>query len=232
MDTPSARLATKLRLAYPALIAHARQLWSSPCIRELYPAYLGSMHMIVRSAVPLMECALEQARARSANDGIAAALAPYLARHIREETGHDDWLLEDLAATGADPARYVCRVPPPHVAALVGAQYYWLRHHHPVALLGHLAAIEFHHPPIGFADRLRRLSGYPAKAFRAIERHELLDIGHRQELLEVIDSLPLEPGHERMIGISALHTMQGEIEVLENVYAEVAGTTTLSCASP
>jgi hypothetical protein len=28
---------------------------------------------------------------------------------------------------------------------LVGAQYYWLHHHHPVALLGHIAAIDIRH---------------------------------------------------------------------------------------
>lgn len=223
MDTPSRRLGVKLQLAYPELIAHARQLWHSPFIRELYPAYLGTMHMIVRSAVPLMESALEQASARSATDSIAAALVPYLTRHIREETGHDTWLLEDLAATGADASRYVERIPPPQIAAMVGAQYYWLRHHHPIALLGHLAAIESHHPPLGFASRLRMLSGYPRDAFRAISRHELLDIGHKQELQEIIDSLPLKPEHERMIGISALHTMHGEIEVLAGLYAEVLG---------
>lgn len=35
MDTPSRRLDAKLQLAYPELLAHARQLWSSPFIREL-----------------------------------------------------------------------------------------------------------------------------------------------------------------------------------------------------
>ena len=223
MDTPSRRLDAKLQLAYPELLAHARQLWSSPFIRELYPAYLGTMHMIVRSAVPLMTSALVQANARSASDGVAAGLAPYLTRHIREEAGHDIWLLEDLAATGADVDTYVNRFPPPQVAEMVGAQYYWLRHHHPVALLGHLAAIENHHPPIGFADRLRSLSGYPSDAFRAIARHELLDIGHKHELREVIDSLPLQPEHEKMIGTSALHTMRGVIEVLASLYAGVVG---------
>ena len=30
-------------------------------------------------------------------------------------------------------------MPSPAVAALVGSQYYWLLHHHPVALLGFVA---------------------------------------------------------------------------------------------
>jgi heme oxygenase-like protein len=221
MDTPSERLSAKLHLAYPALSAHAEQIWSSPFIRELYPAYLGTMHMIVRSAVPLMEDALEQARARGSADNIAAGLVCYLARHIEEESGHDTWLLEDLEATGANPEELLRRIPSPQVATFVGAQYYWLRHHHPVSLLGHLAAIESYHPPAGFANRLRNLTGYPGAAFRAIARHETLDIHHKRELYEVIDSLPLERKHEKMLGISALHTIHAEIDVLADIYAGI-----------
>jgi hypothetical protein len=87
VDTPSERLSAKLDLAYPVLSAHAERIWSSPSIRELYPVYLGTMHMIVRSAVPLMECALEQASARGADDNVAVGLICYLARHIKEESG-------------------------------------------------------------------------------------------------------------------------------------------------
>ena len=34
-----------------------------------------------------------------------------------------------------------------NVATLVGAQYYWLRHVHPVSLLGHMAVMEGYSPP-------------------------------------------------------------------------------------
>lgn len=221
MDTPSTRLSAKLDLAYPVLSAHAQQIWGSPHIRELYPAYLVTMHMIVRSAVPLMEAALEAASARNLNDNVAAGLVRYFAHHIKEESGHDAWLLEDLKALGANPHELVTRIPSPQVATLVGAQYYWLRHHHPVSLLGHLAAIEGYHPPAGFANRLRGLTGYPKAAFRAIERHETLDIRHKRDLYELINRLPLEPVHETILGISALHTIHGQIDVLAEIYASV-----------
>jgi hypothetical protein len=179
------------------------------------------MHQIVRSAVPLMKAALDQARVRGSGDKMTAGLVIYLARHMEEETGHDAWLLEDLQATGADQTEPLRRIPSPRVATLVGAQYYWLRHYHPVSLLGHIAAIEGYHPPVGFANRLRALTGYPKTAFRAIERHETLDIRHKRELYEFIDSLPLEREHERMMGISALHTMQTGIDVLGEIYDSI-----------
>lgn len=219
--TPSERLRAKLDLVYPALRTSAERMWSGPLVRALYPAYLGTMNTIVRSAVPLMEAALDQARTRADADEVAAGLVDYLAHHVKEEAGHDAWLLEDLKATGSDPQEPLRRIPSPQVAALVGAQYYWLRHHHPVSLLGHLAAIEGYPPPIGFAKRLRDLTGYPEKAFRAIAIHERLDIRHRRELYETIDGLPLRREHETMIGVSALHTLQMSINVVDEICASV-----------
>ncbi|MGZ8240049.1 MAG: iron-containing redox enzyme family protein [Methylobacter sp.] len=224
MNTPSKHLSTKLDLAYPTLSAHAQRIWDSPNVRELYPIYLRTMHMIVRSAVPLMQAAIVQARARGSADKLATGLISYLTRHIKEESGHDIWLLEDLEATGADQRVTLNCIPPPHVAMLVGAQYYWLRHHHPISLLGHITALESYHPPAGFAKRLSNLTGYPIEAFRAISRHETLDVFHKRELYEVIDELPLKREHEKMMTISGLHTLQAGIDVLTDIYTSVPHT--------
>jgi hypothetical protein len=67
---------------------------------------------------------------------------PYLERHIEEERHHDEWTLDDLAAVGIEPAQTLAIRPTANVAALVGAQYYWILHHHPVALLGYMATLE------------------------------------------------------------------------------------------
>jgi hypothetical protein len=220
-DTPSQRLRAKLDLAIPVLQLEAERIWSSPRLAELYPAYLRAMHGIVRAAVPLMSAAIDQARALARTDDVAAGVADYLARHVDEERGHDRWLLEDLEATGSDPEEPLRRMPSARIATLVGAQYYWLRHHHPVSLLGHIAAIEGYHPPIGFAERLAASTGFAETAFRAIARHERLDIRHKRELYEAIDRLPLAPEHETALGVSGLHTMHATIDVLAEVYASV-----------
>lgn len=221
LDTSSERLRAKLDLAYPVLSGHADRIWGSPCIRELYPAYLKTMHMIVRSAVPLMESALERARACSSRDKVAAGIIYYLERHMKEESGHDVWLLEDLEATGADPTEPLRQIPSSQVATLVGAQYYWLRHYHPISLFGHIMVMETYHPPAGFANQLRDKTGYPKAAFRAIERHETLDIRHKRELYELLDNLSLEREHEKIISISGLHTIQAGIDVLADIYKGV-----------
>jgi hypothetical protein len=216
--TASARLSAKLDLVHGAFGAYARKLWSGPDARIVYPVYLRVMHAVVRSAVPLMEAALAET-ARGGADVLTIALGDYYAHHKKEEAGHDRWLLEDLAETGHDPSEAEDQIPPPAVASMVGAQYYWIRHFHPVALLGHIAAIEAYHPPAGFARRLADVTGYPMTAFRAIARHEVLDIHHRRDLFELIDRIPLKAQHEKMMAVSGMHTVEAGIDVLEFIHA-------------
>jgi len=220
-NRPSERLRLKLELAAPVYMAAAERLWVSPRVRELYPVYLATMHMVVRAAVPLLLTARERARERSKIEPGCARVLGYLNRQIQREAGHDQWLLEDLAATGADPTIPTTAIPSPKVAALVGAQYFWINHHHPLALLGHIAALEAYPPPPGFAARIQAQTGLPREAFRMLERHELHEWTDATTVFDVLDELPLSPRHETLIGISALYTIQAGVELLEEIHDRV-----------
>jgi hypothetical protein len=148
-----------LELVLPAVFSASDRLCLHDRVRELYPAYLVLSHGIIRASVPLMAAARERAR-ELAGDPVAAAVADYCGRHIEEELGHDDWLLEDLAFLGVDPEDVRTRPPSPTVAALVGAQYYWIRHVHPVGLLGYVLLLEGWPPTPATVDELRRRTGY------------------------------------------------------------------------
>lgn len=217
----SRRLRAKLELAYPAVAETSSRIWRDERVRELYPMYLTIWHGIVRSAVPLIEAAADRARTLAPHDEVAAELVAYFEHHGPEEAGHDVWLLEDLDALGGDRASALQRIPSPRVATLVGAQYYWLRHAHPVSLLGHMGVVEGYSPPPGFADRLQELTGHPHDAFRSIRRHERLDIKHKRELYELVDRLALTPRHEALMGIAGLHTLQAAVEVFEEIHASL-----------
>lgn len=149
MDGPAAfRLRTTFAQAMPAVQTAAAQVWRQPGLRERYPEYLRTMHGVIRASVPLMELAARCCAERP-DDPIAASLRGYLLGHIDEERGHDDWLLDDLAALGHALGPLASTPPPPTVARLVGAQYYWITHHHPVALLGYIAVLEVKRAPRG-----------------------------------------------------------------------------------
>jgi hypothetical protein len=226
----SQRLRAKLEMAYPAVAETSSRLWGDERVRELYPMYLTIWHGIVRSAVPLIEAARDRAQALASGDEVAAALVAYFEHHGPEEKGHDVWLLEDLEALGGDRDAALNRLPSPRVATLVGAQYYWLRHAHPVSLLGHMGVVEGYSPPAGFADRLQELTGHPRDAFRAIRRHERLDIKHKRELYELIDRLALTAEHEKLMGIAGLHTMQAAVEVFAEIHASLPSRQAMSAA--
>ncbi|MER6503653.1 iron-containing redox enzyme family protein [Streptomyces sp. NPDC001455] len=203
----SERLRVKLAFAEPALRTALAGLWRADGLLPRYRAYLSTMHAVIRASVPLMERAAERAALLGRyGDPLSASLVPYLDGHIREEAEHDAWLLEDLAAAGADPRDAVDRMPDPLVASLAGAQYYWIEHHHPVALLGYIAVLEGHAPAAGLAPRLARLTGLPAPAFRTVHEHARLDDGHSAELHGLLDRLPLSRGQETAVAVSALHT--------------------------
>lgn len=132
---------------------------------------------------------------------------PYLDEHIEEERHHDLWLLEDLEITGTPRSDVLARIPSPRVAALVGAQYCWVRHHHPLALLGYIAVLEGSPPSRSFIAGLEQRTGLPPAAFRTLEKHGELDPGHGHELDGFLDALPLTPAHESLLGVSLVHTV-------------------------
>jgi Iron-containing redox enzyme len=169
--------------------------------------------------VPLMEAALERARATAAEDPVAKGLVPYLERHIPEEMHGDEpggATLDDLGALGVDAARLRRDPPAPQIAALIGAQYYWIFHRHPVALLGFLE-LEAFHPDGPTVERMIERTGLPREGFRQLIIHSKLDVVHARDLHRLLDTLPLEPWHEELIGLSALQTMALLAEALLEV---------------
>lgn len=200
------RLQAKLGLVRPRLATLAAELWDHPRVDQLLSSYLVALHGVVRASVPLMETALVAARELASADAVAAGMLGYLERHIEEERGHDRWLLEDLEALGLPRGEVLARVPADSTARAVGAQYYWARHVHPVALLGYIAVLEGDAPSVEFLDELRTARGVPEAGLRTLYKHARLDVGHRLDLHELVERLPLEPWHESLVGVSVFHT--------------------------
>lgn len=211
--TTSAGVAGRAALLRPVLAAQLHRVWTTPPVRDRYVEYLTVMHGLIRASVPLMRAAVRRCGELSDQDPVAGALADYLTRHIDEETGHEEWLCQDLAAAGRDPAEPLRRIPSPTVAGLVGAQYYWIAHHHPVLLLGYVWVLEGSPPTPEFVTGLRLRTGWPASAFRTLRRHGAADLEHRAELAAVLDRLPLTPGLRAGVERNALHTT-GQLAVL------------------
>jgi heme oxygenase-like protein len=220
-DAASVRLRRKIDLVDGPFFAACGRLFTHPRIVDLLPPYLVRTHSIIRATEALMEAARDRARALAEADPVAAGVAAYLAKHVEEERDHDDWLLEDLQVLGLDGSEVLARVPSPTVARLVGQQYYWALHYHPVALLGYFAFMEGNPPKASFIEDLIVKTGYPREAFRTLFEHGELDQHHRDELDRTIDSLPLSREHEIVLGLSAMTTVELVTRSIEEVLEEV-----------
>ncbi len=214
--TPSARLRRKLAITVGPLGRACTALVEHPRVAELWPEYLVVQHQIIRATVPLTEAALARARALD-GDPVGPGLAEYLAEHVDEELGHDDDLLADLEALGLGREAVLERMPSPTVAALVGSQYYWIEHHHPVAFLGYVALMEGYPPTTELLETLAERTGLPSDGFRTFAEHGELDPGHRDHLDETLDALPLTPEHEAALAISATTTATLAARAVEEV---------------
>jgi hypothetical protein len=207
-----------LDLVAPALRGAAARLWRPSGLTERYPAYLKAMYAVVRASVPLMQTA---ARCCAARDGVLARrLRDYLEAHVVEERDHDEWLLEDLAAIGVEPDEVRRALPDVAIARMVGAQYYWIRHHHPIGLLGYIAVLEGNAPSPQLADHLAAVTGLPDAAFRTVRHHAIVDLDHCAAIDGLLRQLPLTAWHTTAVNVSALST----VEALTDLYTRLGGS--------
>jgi hypothetical protein len=207
-------LRTVLGLLGPALRACAATLWQPAGLTARYRRYLVVMHEVVRASVPLLSLALDRC---TGPDPVSALLREWLPVHIAEERHHDDWLLRDMAVAGLDPAAEVARPPSELVAALVGAQYYWIRHYQPVCLLGYVAVLESNAPSPRLAGHLAAGTGLPSAAFHTVHHHAEVDTGHSAAIFDLLDRLDLDPTRRQAVRTSALHTARALIDLFDAI---------------
>jgi hypothetical protein len=206
--TASRRVRRQLAAAVGPLSEACTALVEHPRLAEAWPEYLVLQHQIIRATVPLTQAALERSRDLLETDALREPLAAYLAEHVDEELHHDEQLLDDLELLGLPRDEVLGRMPPASVAAFVGAQYYWIHHHHPVAFLGYVALMEGYPPTAELIETLAARTGYPKESFRTFSEHAELDPSHRDHLDETLDALPLTERDEAAIVASATVTAE------------------------
>jgi hypothetical protein len=135
-------------------------------------------------------------------------LAEYLDHHITEELHHDEWLIDDLESIGVSRDDIMNQVPSPTVASLAGAQYYYIYHYRPVAILGYIARLEAYPPTEEQIVAARQATGYDDGAFGCLRTHAEDDPHHRDELFGVLDELPLDERDITAITTNAMATAE------------------------
>ncbi len=209
---------TKISLFSAGLNKAAHEFWTHTAFAVVYREYLFQSHSIIRASVPLMQAALEACQAEvNSDDPVLKKFGEYLAHHILEERGHDSWILDDAEVMGIDRRLLLERLPKETPLRMVGSQYYWIHHYHPVAMLGYIAVMEGTPPKAEFIEAVARRNKLPTEAFSSFLLHAKVDPKHRADLDSLLDQLPLSPDHHTVIGLSALQTISYLKAVLSDV---------------
>jgi acyl-CoA synthetase (AMP-forming)/AMP-acid ligase II/pyrroloquinoline quinone (PQQ) biosynthesis protein C len=143
--------------------------------RADYVAYLTQAYHHVRHTVPLMV----EARRRLEERG-DRLLVEALDDYIVEETGHEEWILDDIAAAGGDRRAAAASAPAPATQAMVDHAYRMVRSGNPAAFFGMVFVLEGTSVAMatnGAAAVQQRL-GLPKTAFRYLNSHGALDQDH------------------------------------------------------
>tara|TARA_R110000764_G_scaffold82989_3_gene163412 strand:+ start:63 stop:746 length:684 start_codon:yes stop_codon:yes gene_type:complete len=153
--------------------------------RETYVAYLAQAYHHVRHTVPLMQVTKGQlsddhARYRTALDD-----------YIAEETGHEQWILNDIRAAGGDPEETVRNGPAAATEIMVAYAYDYVSRVTPMGFFGMvfvLESVSIQLASLG-ADAVRGSLGLPQGAFTYLVSHGALDQDHIAFLKGLLDGV-------------------------------------------
>jgi pyrroloquinoline quinone (PQQ) biosynthesis protein C len=178
-----------------AATADARAAFqATPAIREAlrgevdrarYLAFLGEAYHHVRHTVPLLEACRGRLPAHH------AWLRPALDEYVDEERGHDDWILDDIAAAGGDPAAVRERAPSAATELMVAYAYDTIARGNPLGFFGMVHVLEGSSVALALAaaDRIQARLGLPDRAFGYLRSHGTLDREHTAHFARLMDAL-------------------------------------------
>lgn len=139
-----------------------------------YVAFLTQAYHHVRHTVPLlMACG---SRLPDRLGWLKGAVAEYIA----EEIGHEEWILADIAACGADPQRVRESKPAPQTEVMVAYAYHQVDRRNPVGFFGMVHVLEGTSTAIATAaaEAMRATLDLPQQAFTYLTSHGSLDVEH------------------------------------------------------
>ena len=160
-----------------------------------YRAYLVQAYHHVKHTVPLlMACG---SRLPVEKEWLREAIAEY----IKEETGHQEWILNDLRACGEDPEQHRYGLPNRETELMVAYAYDTIQRGNPVAFFGMVLVLEGTSIQLAThaAQAIRDALGLPATAFSYLSSHGSLDVGHMEFFTSLMNRLQSDADKQAVI---------------------------------
>ena len=211
--------------------AARQELLALPILREAlegrvsradYAAFLTQANHHVRHTTPLlMACG---ARLPARLEWLRAAVAEY----IEEEVGHQEWILDDLAALGLDRDLAAASAPAPATELMVAYAYDTIARGNPVGFFGMVLVLEGTSVAIATraAEVIERTLELPRSAFTYLRSHGDLDIEHTGFFAALMDRLD-DPGDQAAV----VHAARMFYRLYADVFASLRGPAALAVAA-
>lgn len=165
--------------------AERNYLMSTPQIRDglqgrislnTYRLYLAQAYHHVRHTVPLLE------QVRDHLPESKTWLKQACEEYIAEESGHDEWILDDIRNAGGDADAVRHSLPAPSTEMMVAYAYDFISRINPVGFFGMVFVLEGTSTQLATAgaQALMNTLRLPPNCFRYLTSHGALDISHMQ----------------------------------------------------
>lgn len=153
--------------------------------RAQYLAFLVQAWHHVRHTIPLLMALGSRLPDRH------AALRSNVLHYLEEETGHDDWILDDIEAAGGDRHAAVRSAPNIETEAMVAYAWDTIMRRNPISFFGMVFVLEGSSAALALrgADAIQIALGLPDSAFSYLRSHGTLDQQHIQDLANILDGL-------------------------------------------
>lgn len=176
--------------------------------RGQYLAFLAQAYHHVRHTVPLlMACG---SRLPATHEWLRTAIAHYIA----EETGHEEWILSDIAACGGEADAVRRAVPAPATELLVAYVYDYIARRNPAGFFGMVHVLEGTSQALATraAQVMRAGLGLPAEAFTYLSSHGSLDQEHVRFFAGLMDRLDAPEDQAAVVHVAGtVYRLYGDV---------------------
>lgn len=163
--------------------------------RETYVTYLEQAYHHVRHTTPLLMAT--GSRLRAEDEWLRDAIAEY----IEEEVGHQEWILNDIAASGGDKEKARHSMPNAATEMMVAYAYDFVARKNPIGFFGMVFVLEGTSTTLatGIAETLIQSLGLKRNSFSYLLSHGTLDLSHMEFFKGLMNRIEREEDKQAII---------------------------------
>ena len=185
-----------------------RQSLAGNVSRETYIAFLIEAYHHVKHTVPLLMACGSHLPER------LEWLREAVVKYIQEETGHQEWILNDIAACGADKEKVRNGRPSLPTELMVAYAYDTVNRNNPVGFFGMVQVLEGTSIALALqaAEAIQESLGLPNQAFTYLKSHGALDIEHMAFFESLMNRITSKNDQEAVLhGARVFYKLYAEI---------------------